>query len=88
MSFDIHRSLQAVKLYGFLLVSLVAVAVLQIQRLVSGLFAGDGFGAAWEKWGAHIGLYLAENFVAVLLVTGIAAFFDIFDLRKIGGARR
>ena len=83
MSFDILRALQSVKLYGLFLAILVIVAVLQPQKLVALLIAGDG---AWQAWTAHIGADLWINLLAAILVTVIAWYFDLFELRRATGA--
>jgi len=79
MSFDIHNSLKAVRLYGLLLLFLFVVAVLQPQSLVRQMLGeGDAFGV----WGTHILGSLAGNLLAVLIATGVAWFLDIFDVRR------
>ena len=79
MSFDVHHTLKAIKLYGLLLVFAFIVAVLQPQKLVSLLLAGDG---AWGGWTEHIGADLGMNILAVLIVTAIAYFLDVFEVRQ------
>lgn len=83
MSFDILRALQSVKLYGLFLAILVIITVLQPQKLVSLLVAGEG---AWAGWMAHIGADLWINLLAAILVTVIAWYFDLFELRRATGA--
>lgn len=77
MSFDIHNALNAVKIYGLLMVFIFVVAVLQPQKLVALLLAGDG----WARWGSHIGADLLANIVAVLLITVAASYWDVFGIR-------
>ena len=83
MSFDILRALQSVKLYGLFLAIIFIVAVLQPQKLVALLVAGEG---PWANWAVHIGTDLWINLLAAILVTVIAWYFDLFELRRASGA--